>query len=131
MTQARLKAPPATSVSMRPLPKPATRSVGRREIPTRHPWVRVAFALTLVFAARPAGAAQPFIWDQDTNGIDDRIELVDSLGYSASFVLGDTTLRQRIMVTRALGGLLYNVYVRWDHTPTTTDIALLALHGMP
>src|SRR5262245_21734185 len=116
---------------MRPLPKPATRSAGRCALPTGHPWVRVAFAFALACAAGPAGAAQPFIWDQDTNGIDDRIELVHLNGFSASFELGDTTLRQRIGVVRSLGDLLYSVYVRWDHTPTTADILSLALHGMP
>src|SRR5580765_8561897 len=128
MTQARLKAPRAASAAMRPLPKPATRSARRRGR------VFPAFAgvvLTLALAARPARATQPFIWDQDTNGIDDRIESVHLLGWSASFELSDTTLRQRIAVVRAAPELLYEVYVRWDHTPTNSDVASLALLGMP
>src|SRR5580765_71253 len=128
MTQARLKAPRAASAAMRPLPKPATRSARRRGR------VFPAFAgvvLALALAARPARATQPFIWDQDTNGIDDRIESVHLLGYSASFELGDTTLRQRILVLRAAPGLLYSVYVRWDHTPTPADLTALTTLGMP
>ena len=129
MTQARLKAPAATSASMRPLPKPATRSDGRRwrSVLTTLLGVACAFAL----AARQAHAAQPFIWDQDTNGIDDRIESVHLLGYAASFELGDTSLRQRILVLNAVPQLLYSVYVRWDHTPTTADLNALTLLGMP
>jgi serine protease AprX len=56
---------------------------------------------------------------------------VHLLGYSASFELGDTTLRQRILVLRAVPELLYSVYVRWNHTPTTSDLAALTLLGMP
>src|SRR6185369_2035735 len=129
MTQARLKAPRAASIPMRPLPKPATRSAARRRsrvLPTL-----AGVVLVLALAARPARAAQPFIWDQDTNGIDDRIESVHLLGYSASFELGDTTLRQRILVLRAAPELLYSVYVRWDHTPTPADLFGLTLLGMP
>ena len=129
MTQARLNTLLQPSCSMRPLPKPATRSAGRLPSGSRH--ALACLAVVLVLTASPARAAQPFIWDQDTNGIDDRIELVDSLGFSASFELGDTTLRQRILVTRVVGGLLYSVYVRWDHTPTASDVAALALLGMP
>src|SRR5436190_178175 len=131
MTQARLKTPPADSLSMPPLPKPATRSAGRRAIPSRRAFVVIALASALVLGPLPAHAAQPFIWDQDTNGIDDRIQLVHLLGYAASFELGDTTLRQRILVVNAVPDLLYSVYVRWDHTPTSADLLALTLIGMP
>src|SRR5262249_22535461 len=133
MTQARLKAPCATSIPMRPLPTPATWSHGRTARPSRRAFVTVALACLLAGAlgTAPVRAAQPFIWDQDGNGIDDRIELVDSVGYSASFIQGDTTLRQRILVLRAVPALLYSVYVRWDHTPTSADLLALTLLGMP
>src|SRR5262252_8859359 len=129
MTQARLNTLLRPSCSMRPLPKPATRSAGRLPSGSRH--ALACLAVTFALAAAPARAAQPFIWDQDTNGIDDRIESVHLLGYSASFELGDTTLRQRILVTRLAADILYSVYVRWDHTPTASDVTALALLGMP
>ena len=129
MTQARLKTPLTTSIPMRPLPKPATRSAGRRTGPVRT--AIFAAALALVLTAASAHAAQPFIWDQDGNGIDDRIELVHLQGFSLSFELGDTTLRQRILVVRALPELLYSVFVRWDHAPTSTDLLSLTQLGMP
>src|SRR5262245_39637107 len=131
MTQARLKAPSATSSSMRPLPKPATWSAGRRAEPPRRAFLRFVLAFAIALAPARARAAQPFIWDQDTNGIDDRIELVHLNGFAASLELGDTTLRRRIRVLRAIPDLLYSVYVRWDHTPTPSDYTSLALLGMP
>jgi hypothetical protein len=87
--------------------------------------------LTLLLAAPLAHATQPFIWDQDTNGIDDRIESVHLLGWSASFEASDTTLRQRIQVARAGANLLFQVYVVWTAQPDAADLASLALLGMP
>jgi len=131
MTQARLKTPLATSIPMRPLPKPATWSAGRNARSSHPAFAGVALACALALTVKPAFAAQPFIWDQDTNGIDDRIELVDSLGYAASFELGDISLRQRILVLQDVPNLLYSVYVRWDHAPTAGDKLALTLLGMP
>lgn len=91
-----------------------------------------AAALLAALAAGPARASTgPYIWDQDGNGVDDRIESVNLLGYSASFELSDTTLHQRIEVTRGAGGLVYGVYVLWDHTPTQADLLALTALGMP
>jgi hypothetical protein len=115
---------------MRPLLESVPGRLGRTARCCRRALWTLASAC-LIAGAAPARATQPFIWDQDTNGIDDRIESVHLLGFSASFELGDTTLRQRVLVTRALGDLLYSVYVRWDHTPTPSDVAALALLGMP
>ena len=132
MTQARLKPPGRASKPMRPAPESASRD---RVRPTRRargaPALVLACALASLLLPARAFAAQPFIWDQDTNGIDDRIERVNLLGYSASFELGDTTLRQRIEVIRAGPDLLYGVYVCWTHTPTATDLNSLTLLGMP
>jgi len=91
----------------------------------------VVAGLTLLLAAPRAHATQPFIWDQDGNGIDDRVESVHLLGWSASFELSDTTLRQRIQVVREGAGLLFHVYVVWTDPPDSSDLATLALLGMP
>src|SRR5437762_2379304 len=132
-TQAPLKPAGAPSISMRPTPDlaprrsaPAARGVSRARGP-----VVAALLLASVLVSTRARAAQPFIWDQDTNGIDDRVESVHLLGYTASFELGDTTLRQRIQVLRSGPDLLYGVYVLWNHEPTTSDYTSLALLGMP
>src|SRR5262245_15527820 len=133
MTQARLKAPRATSTPMQPLPTFAPRGRVRQQPGARRAFRSLALTALLVpsLVADPARAAQPFIWDQDTNGIDDRIELVHLNGYLFSFELGDTLLRQRIVVLNALPELLYGVYVRWKTPPTPSDLVALTLLGMP
>lgn len=84
----------------------------------------------LLLSARGAGAA-PFIWDQDQDGLDDRIESVHVLGYTFAFEEGDTLKRKRIEVANLPGGLLYGVIVEFQQTPTSTDVLALALLGMP
>jgi hypothetical protein len=118
---------------MRPTPDPTLRALSPAARDRQRARGLLVLALVLAAACAPTlvRAAQPFIWDQDTNGLDDRVESVHLLGYSASFELGDTTLRQRIDVTRGVPGLLYGVYVRWGHTPTTVDLLKLTLLGMP
>ncbi len=91
------------------------------------------FALLLVVLACAAGPAlaAPFIWDQDDNGLDDRIESVHLLGYEFSFENGDTLAPQRIQVIRTPGGLSYGIYVVFDHDPTPGDIVALTTLGIP
>jgi len=131
MSQARLKGPHAMSGPMQPTPDSASKRDDRGGRRARRIVVLLFVLACLFAAATQVHAAQPFIWDQDTNGIDDRMESVHLLGYSASFELGDTTQRQRIQVQRSGGDLLYGVYVIWTHTPTPSDVAALALLGMP
>ena len=90
-------------------------------------WVCVAAGL---LAPNAVGAA-PFIWDQDDDRIDDRVETVNLLGYTLSFEQGDTLLRQRIDVSRIPGGLAYGVYVTYQQTPTNSDVLALTALGMP
>lgn len=118
---------------MRPIPDPAPRrSAPAARGPRRARGLVVAgCTLACALLAVSARAAQPFIWDQDTNGIDDRVESVHLLGWSAAFELSDSTRRQRIEVERSGPELLFGVYVRWDHEPTTADYGALALLGMP
>ena len=89
------------------------------------------YSLFLLSMLAPAALAGPYIWDQDDNAIDDRIESVQLLGYRFSFENGDTLARQRIEVTRVAGGLAYGVYVVYNHDPTAADLDSLALIGMP
>jgi len=87
--------------------------------------------LALPLAPSPAGAGQPIIWDDDQDGLDDRMETVNLLGYRFSFVNADTTLQQRFEVERTGSGLVYGVYVLFKSPPTDTDLAALTLLGMP
>jgi len=91
-------------------------------------WAALCLFSVLVSARAEAG---PFIWDQDTDGIDDRIETVHVLGYSYSFVGADTLAAQRIQVMRQGADLAFGVYVVFDHTPTNTDLLTLGGLGMP
>lgn len=75
--------------------------------------------------------AAPFVWDHDDDGIDDRIETVHVLGYTFSFEGADSLARQRFVVLRSAGDLLYGVYVVFDHDPTTADLASVTALGMP
>ncbi|MEO5988093.1 MAG: S8 family serine peptidase [Candidatus Eisenbacteria bacterium] len=93
--------------------------------------VSLCLALLLAGATRVFAASQPFIWDQDGDGNDDRIESVYLFGYAASYESSDTTRRQRIEVKRTPGGLAFGVYVLWDHLPTESDMLALSLLGMP
>ena len=116
------------------LPDPAIGSTTTRSVDTRAARVLACACLVLMVVIAPGGgarAAQPFVWDQDGNGIDDRVESVHALGFSASFEASDTTRKQRIQVMRSGPDLLFGVYVRWNRTPTATDLASLSLLGMP
>lgn len=95
-------------------------------------WARslAAAALCALLSATAAPAA-PFIWDQDGDDLDDRIETVHLLGYAASFEAADTLLHQRFQVTRLAGDLVFGVYVCFDHPPTSNDLLALTLLGMP
>ena len=99
---------------------------------------RTCAVALLVFLSLPAAllsphvaGAAPFIWDQDENRVDDRVETVNLLGYTLAFEQGDTLLRKRIEVTRIPGGLAYAVYVSFQQTPTNADVLALAALGMP
>src|SRR5881396_3307904 len=127
MSQARLKAPVANSPPMRQerdlVSLHLTRSApGSPLAAGRAAACPFLLALTLFFVPSLARAAQPFIWDQDTNGIDDRMETVHLLGWSASFELGDTTLHQRILVLRGGQELIYSVDVIWEHDPSPSEL---------
>jgi hypothetical protein len=88
-------------------------------------------ALTLMGAAVSPLSAGPFIWDDDENKIDDRVETVHALGYTFSFEQADSSLRQRIDVLKLPLGLVFGVYVLYDHTPTQADFDTLTLLGLP
>jgi len=97
----------------------------------RATWIALLAALAVLGLAGPVRAAQPIIWDDDEDGMDDRMETVQLEGYRFSFEDADTTLRQRFQVTRAAADLLYGVYVVFEAPPTTADLLALTLLGMP
>ncbi len=86
--------------------------------------------LHALVAFAPAFAA-PYIWDQDDNRIDDRVETVHLGGYALAFEDGDTLQRQRIDVAKLPNGLIYGIYVVYLQEPTSADLSNLATVGVP
>lgn len=120
-------------------PRP-DRTVSRRS--RGRAWTRflggfgVRLALVLTVGSLSTGlvgvaGAGTWVWDQDENGLDDRMETVQVDGYRFSFENADTLARQRFQVSRIVGGLLYGVYVRYASPPSPADLGALALIGLP
>jgi subtilase family protein len=94
-------------------------------------WAARLVLLASLTAPPIAHAGQPFIWDDDGDGLDDRMESVQLLGYRYSFEGADTLARQRFEVERTVGNLVYGVYVVFKSPPSLTDLATLGALGMP
>jgi hypothetical protein len=90
--------------------------------------ITTAFALMLLLAARDAEAAR-WLWDQNGNRIDDRIEAVQSGGIAAAHVGGDLTKRLILFVDTGHVPFSYGAYVAYDHLPTDADVAALSATG--
>ena len=112
-------------------PSQPTRPYGSRAQRGTRLFATVLVCLLLAGFAVMARASSPFIWDDDSDGLDDRMESVHLLGYSYSFAGGDSLGRQRFQVTRAATDLVYGVYVVFEAPPGATDIAALSAIGMP
>lgn len=72
-----------------------------------------------------------WMWDQNDNKLDDRMESVEVLGLNAAHVGGLTTGRLRFAVMNVTAPFQYGVYVGYDHHPTDSDAAALAAAGAP
>lgn len=82
-------------------------------------------ALLAILAGLVApGAWAALVWDEDGDGIDDRIGIVQLLGYRYSFEDADTLGRQRFEVIRQASDLIFGAYVRYSEAPDAADAAL-------
>jgi serine protease AprX len=106
---------------------PSRRKMGRSAARTGTAFL---LAVGMLWASVRLAGAAPYIWDDDGDHIDDRIETVHVLGYEFSFEAASVSARQRILVTAEQIGLVYSVYVVFDHAPTPADFAGLASLGM-
>ena len=77
--------------------------------------------LLMLAAAAPARA---WLYDQNHNRIDDRIEAVHTQGLAAAYENGDVTKRMLIGVA-AGPPVTFRVYVGYDHHPTNVDTQAL------
>lgn len=96
--------------------------LGKRCTPTWLVPVVIAAVLAL------PGLAHAYV-DTNANHIDDRIEDVNNNGWSWAFVNHDVTQRMRIGVENP-AGIVYAIYVRYDHKPTATDRTALLTTGV-
>ena len=116
---------PSAAASVRPEALAAARRATAR-------WRAAALGCLLLLLGFPhAAQSAPFLWDEDGDKIDDRIETVHLFGYSFAFEQQDTLARMRIGVTRVAADLAYSLYVVYDHVPTSDDQTALTLLGMP
>src|SRR5437773_1206126 len=80
---------------------------------------------------RPAEGSTParaWLYDQNHNRIDDRIEAVHAQGLAAAYENGDLT--GRMMIGVAAGPpISYRVYVGYDHHPTNPDVQAVTTVG--
>ncbi|HEX7877822.1 MAG TPA: hypothetical protein VF720_00330, partial [Candidatus Eisenbacteria bacterium] len=81
-------------------------------------WLLRAVAAACLFLAGPVSASEPWMWDQDENGLDDRLTSAFINGISAVYENGDPDGRLRFEVTFVDTLLQYGGYVRFNHTPT-------------
>ncbi|HKQ57389.1 MAG TPA: S8 family serine peptidase, partial [Candidatus Eisenbacteria bacterium] len=88
--------------------------------------IPVLLALVALLAAAP----NAFAWrDQNQNRIDDAIERVHSDGWNAAFENQNPSQRMIIGVENPLG-VIYAVYVRYDHKPNAADQSNLLSTGV-
>jgi subtilisin family serine protease len=90
-----------------------------------------ALGLTLLTSALAGPAQAAWMWDQDQNKIDDRIQAVQIQGVSAAHVGGLITGRLRFAVFDQVSPVEFGVYVGYDHHPTDADAAALTALGLP
>jgi hypothetical protein len=72
--------------------------------------------------------AATWIWDQNQNRIDDRIESVNTEGLAAAHLHHDLAAKPIIHVFPG-ATLTYGVYVGFDHHPTDADVSALTAAG--
>jgi hypothetical protein len=84
-------------------------------------------ALTLL----PSVAHAAWLWDQNQDKIDDRMQAVEAQGPLAARVGGVASGKLRFALMNAAAPYRYGVYVGYDHHPTDADAAALAATGAP
>ena len=90
--------------------------------------ILLTVAVAVVCLIRPATAA-PWMWDQDTDQLDDRLEDVALNGILYAYENLDPDGRLRFEVQLVSTLLQYGGYVRFNHLPTPADSLALSLLG--
>ncbi len=104
-----------------------------RHLPKRG-WRTAAAGIGMLLGAALCGNAQAtgWLWDQDGDKIDDRIEQVGLQGISAAFETGDSLLARQRIAIRDLSAtpLRFGVYVGYEQRPTEADLQALRDSGV-
>jgi subtilisin family serine protease len=98
---------------------------------THHAWNRALVGCVLALAAWTSAAEAAWMWDQNQDGIDDRIVAVEQNGLTTAHVGATLSGRLRFAVFGSGAPFEYGVYVAYDHAPTPADSASLAGLGVP
>jgi len=97
----------------------------------RHALLRALGLCALSLLSIPQFAAAAWLYDQDQNRIDDRMQAVEAQGPLAARVGGIASGKLRFALLNAAAPFAYGVYVGYDHHPTAADAAALAATGAP
>ncbi len=95
----------------------------------RRSLVAALVASVFVSLTTSLALAATWMWDQNQNRIDDRIEAVQTGGLPAAHLHQNLNDRQILFVYPVTGGVEYGVYVAYDHHPTAADVAALTATG--
>lgn len=88
-------------------------------------------SMLLVGSISGAMASEGWLWDQDGDRIDDRIEAVHQDGLSAAYEnLDPANGRLRFAVAETDGTIRFGVYVGYEHEPTQADLDRLSASGV-
>lgn len=92
---------------------------------------RIAALSVLLMLLPVTSAHAGWLWDSNSNKVDDRLEQVESQGPLAARLGGIASGKLRFALNRAIAPYLFGVYVAFDHHPTDTDAAALTATGAP
>lgn len=89
------------------------------------------FILSLAVTTVHGANGGDWLWDQNSNGIDDRIETLESVGIESAFENNDPVLGRMTFAVHEVGGVFhYPVYVQYAHRPGADDIQRLVDSGV-
>jgi len=90
----------------------------------------IGVAVAAALSSSTVLADSKWMWDQDANGIDDRIETVNEKGIAHAFEKQDVENGRLRFAVFPENAIHYGVYVGFNRIPTEDDLTLLRLSGV-
>src|SRR6267378_5873955 len=112
-------------------PPSITRRHGRSSHMSNRSFTRTASLTALAALMWTTSAHAAWMWDTNSNKVDDRIEQVEAQGPLAARVGGVATGKLGFALMSTSAPYVYGVYVGYDHHPTDADAAALVATGAP